>query len=250
MTQPPPPPPPPPTPPPPPPSATPSPYQAPALPAPERVRVAYLRRNETDYIFSFWTALGWTLLSCGLYGIYVVYQLVRRSRDHNARRLEELDAATAFAWEQASQRGLADELRPNFERVGANLAVLRQMTTDFRDPTIWAVLAIVGSGIVQLIAYVLLDQDFVKHDYYEGAAENELSAIYSRLGVSLPAPDPSRLHQAHNYVGRVIATLLTCSLYGFWWQYDVMTQLNAHFEQNWAWEDTLAAAVQSLSPAA
>ena len=73
-------------------------YQ-PALPLPpaERVRQAYLRRHETDYIFEFWTAFGWSLLTCGVYLVYVVYQLVRRSRDHNARRLELLQGANGVA---------------------------------------------------------------------------------------------------------------------------------------------------------
>jgi hypothetical protein len=58
-----------------------------------RVRLAAQRRGESDYIFSYWSALGWTILTLGIYGLYVFYQLVRRMRDHNARRLELLDAA-------------------------------------------------------------------------------------------------------------------------------------------------------------
>src|SRR6201985_3963001 len=58
-----------------------------------RVRLAAQRRGESDYIFSYWSALGWTILTLGIYGLYVFYQLVRRMRDHNARRLELLDWA-------------------------------------------------------------------------------------------------------------------------------------------------------------
>ena len=73
--------------------------------AAERVRLAAQRRAESDYIFSYWSALGWTLLTFGIYGFYVFYQLVRRMRDHNARRLELLDAAVAARWEQAGRQG-------------------------------------------------------------------------------------------------------------------------------------------------
>ena len=224
----------------------PKPVVAPVAAPLERIRAAYQRRNETDYIFNFWTALGWTFLTCGVYGLYVIYQLVRRSRDHNVRRLEELDAATVFAWERAGAQGLQDELRPDFERVATHLAGMRQMATEFRDPVIWTVLAVVASGIVQLIVYILLDSDLVKHDYQQGGAEHELAAIYTRLGAPIPSPDPASLHQAHNYVARVIVLLVTCGIYGFWWQYDVMVELNRHFEKDWVWEDALAAAVQSL----
>jgi hypothetical protein len=241
--------------PPPPPPEPPPPAQPPAgaawqppAPAPaERVRLAYQRRHDTDYLFSFWTAFGWTLLTCGFYGIYIVYQLVRRSREHNLRRLEELDAATTFAWEKATAAGRADELRDRFERIASGLAVLRQMTTDFRDPTIWAVISIFARGVVEIIVFILLDQDLVKHDYNEGLVEHELAAIYGALGASLPTPDPGRLHQAHNYVGRVVAALVSCGIYSIWWLYNVMTELNEHFEHNWAWEDALAGAVQSLA---
>jgi hypothetical protein len=212
----------------------------------DRIRLAYQGRAESDYIFSFWTAFGWTLLTCGIYGFYVLYQLVRRARDHNRRRLELLDAATTYAWEQAQSQGLAEELRPNFDRIGSHLAVLRQMTTDFRDPVIWTVLSIVASGIVNIILYVLLDQDLVKHDTNEGAVEAELATIYGRLGAVVPQPDPSRVKAQHNYVARIVVTLVTCGLYALWWLYDVMTDWNKHFETNWVWEDALANAVQSM----
>jgi hypothetical protein len=223
----------------------PAPYGAPASSG-ERVRMAWQRRHETDYVFNFWTALGWSILTCGIYGLYVVYQLIRRDRDHNLRRIELLDAATTFAWERANNRGIAEELRPAFERIATNLATLRQMTTDFREPGIWALLAFFASGIVQIVAFILIDGDLVRHDYAEGAIEAELSAIYQRLDAPIAPPDPSRLKHKHNYVGRVIATLATCGFYALWWEYDVMVEGNRHFEHNWRWEDDLARAVQSL----
>ena len=225
-------------------------YPAPVAGAADRVRNAWHRRSETDYVFNFWTAFGWSLLTLGIYGFYVLYQLVRRSRDHNLRRIELADASTTFAWEQVQAKGLADELRPSFERIAQQMAILRAQTTQFRDPIVWAVLAIVSSGIAHIVVYVLLDGDLITHDYAEGAIETELSTIYARLGAPIPPPDPSRLNQHHNYVGRVIATLLTCGIYGLWWQYDVMTEGNRHLAQNWVWEDALAQAVQQLLVAA
>lgn len=220
-------------------------YPVPPLqPAVERVRAAYLRRHETDYIFDFWSAFGWTLLTCGIYLVYIVYQLVRRSRDHNLRRLEMLDAANAVAWERANAQGLADELRPNFERVATRLEGLRRMTTEFRDPVVWLVLAILVNGIVELVAYVLLDGDLVRHDYDEGGAENELAYLFGRLGIHVDAPDASRLHQAQNYVGRILASIFTCGVYAYFWLYNIMDDGNRHFTTNWAWEDSLARALQ------
>jgi hypothetical protein len=219
------------------------------IPPTERIRIAYQSRAETDYIFSFWTALGWTVLTCGIYGVYVLYQLVRRSRDHNRRRLEMLDATTAWAWERAVAQGREDELQPRFAQVGLSLEPLRRLSQEFRDPTIWLVLSIVASlagvgFVVSFVAYVLLDQDLVKHEWNERAAQAQLAEILTAVGVPMQPPGPPAKRN-HNYVGRVIASIFTVGIYGLWWTYNVMTEGNAHFYDDWRWEDELAAAVQA-----
>jgi hypothetical protein len=213
----------------------------------DRVRAAWWRRGETDYIFGYWSALGWSILTIGIYSFYVFYQLVRRMRDHNARRLELFDAALTVAWEQAGRRGLQQELTPSFQRAAAHMAVLRQMTTDFREPVVWVVLAIIARGIAELVAFVLLDQDLVRHDQAEVGVEYELSLIYGRLGQQVPAPDQSRVKGRDNYVGRVVASVFTIGIYLFWWYYNQMDVPNRHFRANWPQEDALAHAVEALS---
>jgi hypothetical protein len=220
-----------------------------ALPA-ERVRSAYASRPNSDYVFEQpGLVIFLTIITFGIFGYYVFYQLMRRMRDHNRRRLEMLDAATELAWQRATDRGLAEELRPNFERIAGHLAVLRQMTTDFRDPAIWLVLAIV-SGIAFWVGGVFLDQDLVKHDQNEGAIEAELAFVYGRLGQQVAAPDPGRVKAQHNYAGRIVAAIFTCGIYGLWWEYDLMVEVNTHFAHNWPWEDSLAQAVYQLTEAA
>ena len=56
------------------------------------------------------------------------------------------------------------------------------MTTDCREPVIWVVLAIVARGVAEIVAFVLLDQDLIKHDRAEVGAEYELSLIYGPAG--------------------------------------------------------------------
>jgi hypothetical protein len=218
----------------------------PQMPAAERVRLAARRRGESDYIFSYWSALGWAILTFGIYGLYVFYQLVRRMRDHNARRLELLDAATTVAWEQAGRQGLQQELAPSFQRAAGHMAVLRQMTGDFRDPVIWVLLAIVA-GVAEIIAFVLLDQDLIRHDQAEAGVEYELSVIYSRLGQHLPAPEQGRVKRPDNYVGRILATIFSLGIYMLWWYYNQMREPNNHFAGNWAQEDELVNAVDAVS---
>ena len=77
---------------------------------------------------------------------------------------------------------------------------------------------------------------------------NPTSEIYNRLGAATAPPDPARLSGRQNYVARIIVTIVTCGIYGFWWLYDLMIEWNQHFEHNWRWEDGLAASVQTLLP--
>jgi hypothetical protein len=167
-------------------------------------------------------------------------------RDHNARRFELFDAALAFAWEEAGQQGLQEELTPSFQRAAAHMDVLRRMTGDFRDPVIWLVLAIIARGIVEVIAFILLDKDLVKHDRAEVGVEYELSLIFGRLGQSVPMPDQSRVKGENNYVGRIVATVFSLGIYLFWWYYNQMNDPNRHFEGNWVQEDAMVAAVRAL----
>jgi len=212
----------------------------------DRFYSAWQRRTQTDYIFNFWTALGWTLLTLGIYGFYVFYQLVRRMRDHNARRLELYDATLAFAWQESSRRGLQHELTPSFERAAAHVAVLRRMTADFRDPVIWVLLSVVTSGLAHIVAFVLLDKDLIGHDRAEVGVDYELALIFGRLGFQVPAPDTQRVKAPDNYVGRIVALIVSFGVYGLWWFYNQMDVPNRHFQANWYQEDALAAAVQAL----
>src|SRR5437588_12971027 len=99
-------------------AATPAPLPAvpPGAPPAERFRRAYYARAETDYYFDgLGMVIFLTIITCGIYGFYVTYQLVRRSRDHNRRRLELLDSATEIAWQPAYEGGTPEAPRPHFE---------------------------------------------------------------------------------------------------------------------------------------
>ncbi|HVM09907.1 MAG TPA: hypothetical protein VM345_15675 [Acidimicrobiales bacterium] len=215
-----------------------------STPAAARLIAARDARQQSDYIFDFWTALGWTILSCGIYGFYVWYRLVERMREHNRRRLAFLEAANEAAWNRANEQGRAEELRPRFERVGADLQVMRSLSGEFRDPAIWTVLLLIGSTIVMFIIYWLLDADLIKHGAAEADAEQQLSELFSILGmgtvVAPPSPGPKPPHQ---YAMRIVATLLTCGFYSYWWLADLMREGNDHFRRDWAWEDAVVVAV-------
>jgi hypothetical protein len=219
---------------------------APPSSAADRVRLAAARRDESDYIFGYWSALGWTILTLGIFQFYVFYQLVRRMRDHNGRRLELLDAAAAVAWDQAGRQSLQGELEPSFQRAAGHLAGLRRLAAESREPAVWVLLAIVARGLAELVGFVLLDQDLVKHSHAEAGVERELSVIYGRLGHELGSPEQDEVKEPDRYVGRVVVTIVTGGIYLFWWYYNQMEVPNRHFTDNWAEEDKLVKAVDAI----
>jgi hypothetical protein len=172
--------------------------------------------------------------------------MVRRMRDHNARRLEFLDATLSFGWDEAGRRGLQQELTPSFQRAAAHMAVLRRMTSDFRDPVVWLVISIVARGLAEIVAFVFLDQDLVKHDHAEVGVEYELSLIFGRFGYAVPLPDQARVKGENNYAGRIVATVFSLGIYLFWWYYNQMNDPNHHFQVNWQQEDFIVSAVQAI----
>jgi hypothetical protein len=216
------------------------------LSAEERLRSAWERRHESDDIIRFSTAFGWIVLTGGLYSLYVLYQLVRRSREHNRRRLELLEAASDFTWEQARARGLTSELRPQFQRVADRTRNLRALTSEFRDPGLWVGLAFATAGIAQIVAWVHIDRDLVRHDEAERAIERDLAAIYARLGRPISTPDPPHSKGKHRVGGRIIATVASLGIYTIWWMRDVMNDGNAHLRRNWRFDDELARATRDL----
>jgi hypothetical protein len=125
--------------------------------------------------------------------------------------------------------------------------VLRRMTGDFREPVIWLLLAILARGIVEIVGFVLLDQDLIKHGRAETGAGHELSVIYGRLGQQVPSPDPGQVKDPDNYAGRILAAIFTLGIYMFRWFYNQMDEPNKHFTSTWAQEDDLVKAVQAVS---
>jgi hypothetical protein len=215
--------------------------------AADRIRQAVDERPTADYTFHFWSALGWTVLSLGLYSFYVFYQLMRRVRDHNRRRAALLAAAHDLAAERAAAQGKSEALSSALGQVQNDVQQLRAMDNDFRDPVLWLLACVFVNGLAWLAGAVLLDQDLIRHERHERAAAAALTGVFADLGIALPAP-VAAAKQPHNYVGRIIAVVCSFGLYSLWWVADVMREGNANFQQDDGWEDALAGATAVAGP--
>lgn len=100
------------------------------------------RRNETDYLFSWPTYVGWNIVTLGLvYTHIATYRLIARRRDHAARRLRLF----SYLWHALAQR--ADELnrRAEVQEGLDNLARIHSQIQSYEathapDPRLWAFL--------------------------------------------------------------------------------------------------------------
>jgi hypothetical protein len=215
-----------------------------SLPPLDRVRRAAGERASTDYVF---TNAAWNvvlgLLTCGIYLLVLLYQLMKRDRDHNRRRLDLLNAMNDDAWARAYAAGAADELRPLFDENATALASLRNLTMEFRDPALWVVISIFASTLAEIVGYIFIDMDLDRHDRAEVTLETNLATIYARLGIAIPTADPARVKGKQDYPGRIVASIFTCGIYVLWWTYDMQVEGNRHLAENAAWEDVVIGAL-------
>ena len=156
----------------------------------ERVRQAVDERAATDYMFGFWSALGWTVLTLGVYSFYVFYQLMRRSRKHNRRRVALLAAAHDLAAERAVEQDNTEAVRGELDRVDGDVQQLRALDNDFRDPMLWLLACLIGNGLAWLAGAVLLDQDLIRHERHERDTVAALTRVFAELGIPCPRPPP------------------------------------------------------------
>jgi len=215
----------------------------------DQLRRSWQLRPRTDYVFSFRTALAWMVVTLGFYWYYTLFQMMRRIGAHNARRHDLLEAAATMTWHSADAAGRSDELRPEFEQIGADLARMRQVATNFRDPFIWLVLSLLTFGIAGLVAYVLMDGDLVAHEEAEAAVETGITAVMERLEIDADTASESAtpaIRARHRYAARFVVLVLTLGVYGLWWTRDMMVDGNIHFARNSQSEDAMVAALREL----
>ncbi len=211
----------------------------------DRVRQAFDARGTTDYVFDFWTALGWTFLTLGVFGIYVAHKLAQRSKQHAQRQIAPLAAADEAAGAAALRAGRGEELRAHFERVAAGLAQLQAIEARVLDPGLWAVIAVFAGAFGYAALYWQVDDTLVHHEAVERDVEITLAEVFTALGAPLWAPY-GPVKQPHNYGMRILATLGSFGVYIYWWLYDVMVEGNDHQALDWQWEAALVDATYRL----
>lgn len=201
------------------------------------------RRDTTDYRFNYWTYLGWTVLTFGIYGHYGTYKLIERRSTHAQRRL----AFQSYMWHALNTRAEAAGKREEVAEGLDNLSRIYQQMEAFerrnkREPVLWMLLRLV-IGVIGFYINHFLNKDLRFYEEWESSYAANAEWVMTRLDmpVTLPqrrTPTPDRSTGLY-----VLLSIVTLGLFTLFWRNVVMNDGNAHFDDDAAMEDALMRAL-------
>jgi hypothetical protein len=198
-------------------------------------------RAQTDWITDPGIAILLSIITCGIYGWYIVYKLVQRRDEHFKRMAAVADSSIAQLRMKA--QGREDVIAGELSQLEQ---VRMQMTTMSaeRGAAIWLLIAILTFGIGYMILYYLLMQDYVQHDAVEAQFFTLMSSALAKIGLSGQASQAVPSVPKREFVTYLLLTIVTCGIYGIYWMYVMIKDFNEHFMAQVPWEDFLVTALR------
>ena len=211
-------------------------------PAPGESMLAYQvsARASTDFVIDPGMAILLTIVTCGIYGLYILYKLVQRRDEHFRRMAGVADSAITALREKA--RGREELIAPELAQLEQVRMQMNTMAAE-RGAAIWLLICIF-TGIGSFILYYLLMQDYVQHDQAEAYFFTIMSSALAKLGLSAQAAQAMPSVPQREFVTFLLLTIVTCGIYNFYWMYVMIKDFNDHFMAQVAWEDFLVQALQ------
>ena len=190
------------------------------------------QREQTDRRVSFWVALLLGIITFGLWGYYVIWQLVSR-RDNHFRRVARLaEDATVYLRTRAHETGT--DLGETLTRLEGAQRALRDSAAE-RGAAIWTILCILTQGLGNLVLWYVLMSDFSKHEAQEAELVAALNQGFALLGeqalLRFEPQIPDRSYWLY-----LLFTLITFGLFGIYWYYCLLEDPNRHFGAQGDWE--------------
>jgi hypothetical protein len=214
-------------------------YQQPC-PQPSALDYWVGQRGMTDYVTDPGTAVLLSVLTCGIYGLFIIYKLVQRRDDHFKRMAAVADSSIQQLRAKAAGREV---------EVQAELAQLEGFRDQMlvmageRGAVVWLIICLL-TGVGSFIVYYLLMQDYAQHDTVEAQYFSVMSGALAKLGLAGQAGQAARTIPDREYVTFLLLSLVTCGIYGFYWMYVMVKDFNDHLVAQAAWEDFIAAALR------
>jgi hypothetical protein len=198
------------------------------------------QRASTDFITDPGMAILLSIVTCGIYGIYIIYKLVQRRDEHFKRMAGMVDASIAQL--KAKAQGREGEIAGELSQLEGIRMEMATMAVE-RGAAIWLLICLF-TGIGSLILYYLLMQDYVKHDQLEAQYFTVMSSALAKLGLTGQAGQAVPNVPQREYVTMLLLSIVTCGIYGFYWMYVMIKDFNDHFLAQVAWEDFILQALR------
>lgn len=199
------------------------------------------QRVTTDWTTDPAMAVILTLVTCGIYGMYIFYKLMDRRDQHFARVANMVNASVALLNEKATREGKAGIIAPEMQQLQTVQREIYDQSRE-RGAVLWLILAIL-TGIAALIGYYFIMDDFARHDQYEAQYFTLMSAALAKMGLSAQASQAGPTIPERNFAMFLILTIITCGIYGFYWLYVLVKDGNDHVEAQVQWEDFIYSAL-------
>lgn len=201
------------------------------------------QRAQTDWQTTFISALLLTIITCGIYGIYIIYKLMDRRLQHFERMISLRGHLVGVLREKAEEAGKTAEVEQDLSQLeGFHLDATTRDRAGEKSPVLWLILTIVFSPVVYYIYYFLND-DFRAHESSEQLFMNKASEIMIKLGMTQQPVTPNSVIPERNFVMYLLLTIVTCGIYGIYWWYTLIVDPNLHFDNHAAWEAQLSTAL-------
>lgn len=210
------------------------------LPQPNALDYWVGQRGMTDFVTDAGTAILLSILTCGIYGYFIIYKLVQRRDDHFKRMAAVVDASIQQL--RAKAGGREQEIQGELAQLEGIKNQMLTMASE-RGSAIWLLICLF-TGVGVFIIYYLLMEDYVQHDTVEAQYFTVMSSALARLGLAGQAAQASRTMPDREFVTFLLLSLVTCGIYSFYWMYVMIKDFNDHFMAQAAWEDFIAAALR------
>ena len=211
--------------------------------APQGSQLEYYvaERTQTDWITDPGMAILLTIITCGIYGWYIIYKLVQRRDDHFRRMAGVTDSSIQQL--RVKAQGREDVIAAELSQLEQIRMQMNTLSAE-RGAAIWLLIAIFTFGIGYMILYYLLMQDYVQHDVVEAQFFTLMSSALTKLGLSEQAGQAARTIPDREYVTYLLLSIVTCGIYGIYWMYVMIKDFNDHMMAQVAWEDFILTALR------
>jgi hypothetical protein len=198
-------------------------------------------RVNSDWTTDAGTAVLLTVVTCGIYGLYVFYKLMERRDAHLARVANMVNTSVALLKEKAAAEGKTEEIAGELAQLDI---VQREMFDQSRErgAVLWLILSIVF-GITMWIGYYFIMDDLSRHDQLEAQYFTLMSSALARMGAAAQASQAAPNMPERSYPLYLVLSIFTCGIFFFYWEYVLVDDGNRHVEAQVQWEDFIYSAL-------